>query len=171
MIEIELGVPDLIDAFYKYLDNAPALFKDGLTRVETEVQAFAIKTMPDATPDNPRPKYPNAPYPLRWKSQKQRRAFFATNGFDGGIPYKRTGAMMQLWFVETEGSLTSGEMDIVNASASATYIIGEDQQPYHEDIGWPNLYEEPEKNKQVQQVSAFASQQVTDLHNEILEAW
>lgn len=31
-------------------------------------------------------------YPVWWESEKQRRAFFATDGFGKGIPYKRTGA-------------------------------------------------------------------------------
>ena len=31
-------------------------------------------------------------YPVTWDSERQRRAFFATNGFGNGIPYKRTGA-------------------------------------------------------------------------------
>ena len=30
-------------------------------------------------------------YPVQWDSEKQRRAFFATNGFGRGIPTKRTG--------------------------------------------------------------------------------
>jgi hypothetical protein len=30
-------------------------------------------------------------YPIRWTSERQRRAFFATNGFGRGIPTKRTG--------------------------------------------------------------------------------
>lgn len=30
-------------------------------------------------------------YPIQWDSEKQRRAFFATNGFGHGIPYNRTG--------------------------------------------------------------------------------
>jgi hypothetical protein len=30
-------------------------------------------------------------YPINWDSEKQRRAFFATNGFGHGIPYVRTG--------------------------------------------------------------------------------
>ena len=29
-------------------------------------------------------------YPIRWDSERQRHAFFATNGFGHGIPYKRT---------------------------------------------------------------------------------
>lgn len=30
-------------------------------------------------------------YPVTWDSARQRRAFFATNGFGHGIPYERTG--------------------------------------------------------------------------------
>ena len=31
-------------------------------------------------------------YPVRWDSEKQRRAYFATNGCGKRIPYRRTGA-------------------------------------------------------------------------------
>lgn len=30
-------------------------------------------------------------YPVNWDSEKQRRAFFATDGFGGGIPHQRSG--------------------------------------------------------------------------------
>lgn len=29
-------------------------------------------------------------YPIQWDSQRQKRAYFATNGFGNGIPYSRT---------------------------------------------------------------------------------
>jgi hypothetical protein len=29
-------------------------------------------------------------YPVQWDSERQKRAFFATNGFGAGIPYQRT---------------------------------------------------------------------------------
>jgi hypothetical protein len=32
-------------------------------------------------------------YPIQWDTERQRRAYFATNGFGAGIPYKRTHAM------------------------------------------------------------------------------
>lgn len=34
---------------------------------------------------------PKTDYPVTWDSEKQRKAFFATNGFGHGIPYERTG--------------------------------------------------------------------------------
>lgn len=41
--------------------------------------------------------YPTIPAgtPFQWSSEKQRRAYFATDGFGGGIPYKRTHELMQ----------------------------------------------------------------------------
>jgi len=36
-------------------------------------------------------------YPVQWDSAKQRRAFFATNGFGRGIPTKRTGKTNSAW--------------------------------------------------------------------------
>lgn len=32
-------------------------------------------------------------YPIQWDSERQKRAYFASNGFGAGIPYKRTHAM------------------------------------------------------------------------------
>ena len=36
-------------------------------------------------------------YPVQWDSEKQRRAFFATDGFGAGIPYRRTDAYVNGW--------------------------------------------------------------------------
>jgi hypothetical protein len=42
-------------------------------------------------------------YGVQWDSEKQRRAFFATNGFGAGIPYKRTGRYAQSFRVTKTG--------------------------------------------------------------------
>lgn len=36
-------------------------------------------------------------YPIKWDSDRQRKAFFASDGFGGGIPHVRTGAYVQGW--------------------------------------------------------------------------
>ena len=36
-------------------------------------------------------------YPVRWDSKKQRRAFFASEGFGRGIPTERSGAYEEAW--------------------------------------------------------------------------
>ncbi len=40
--------------------------------------------------------------PVQWDSEKQRRAFFASDGFGGGIPHNRTGAYQYSWTVDNK---------------------------------------------------------------------
>lgn len=47
----------------------------------------------------PRPRYP-----IQWDSEKQRRAFFATKGFGGGIPSRRSGKYEGSWKVRRNPS-------------------------------------------------------------------
>ena len=42
-------------------------------------------------------------YPVKWDSEKQRRAFFASNGFGRGIPARRTGKYNQAWAIQRLG--------------------------------------------------------------------
>lgn len=81
-------------------------------------------------------------YPIAWKSARQRRAYFATNGFGRGIPYQRTGTTAQGWQVEAErvGDVTA--LAISNRVDHAKYVYGtvQDptlQQPFHAATGWP----------------------------------
>lgn len=80
-------------------------------------------------------------YPIRWKSEKQRKKFFVTNGFGNGIPYVRTGDLAQGWefsqIVLEDGVLVSLE----NPYERAQFVYGafdkpNDQQPFHVDTGW-----------------------------------
>jgi len=42
-------------------------------------------------------------YPIKWDSIRQRKAFFASNGFGGGIPTKRSGRYVKEWqIIKTE---------------------------------------------------------------------
>lgn len=40
---------------------------------------------------------PKPDHPIQWESEKQKRAFFATDGFGGGIPTRRTGRNIRGW--------------------------------------------------------------------------
>ncbi len=42
-------------------------------------------------------------YPVNWDSEKQKQAFFATNGFGHGIPYQRQGNMEKAFEVSQSG--------------------------------------------------------------------
>ena len=81
-------------------------------------------------------------YPIEWTSEKQRRAFFATDGFGKGIPYRRTGKLQDAWVIEVRGNA----IVIENKSAIAKYVIGSlaqnrnqalrFQQQFHANTGW-----------------------------------
>src|SRR3972149_8428153 len=60
-------------------DALPGLINDDLEAV-----------LDEARDEMAQPGSPIA-YPVRWDSEKQRRAYFATDGFGAGIPYSRTG--------------------------------------------------------------------------------
>ena len=71
-------------------------------------------------------------YPINWDSDKQRRAFFATNGFGGGIPHKRTGKTARGWTrQETQRGFT-----VMNKVKGSKYVWGtpggEDQSSIHQ---------------------------------------
>jgi hypothetical protein len=103
-------------------------------------------------------------YPIRWTSERQRRAFFATDGFGRGIPTKRSHAMSQAWqvtinieqitrfqvftnrlisflarFKITEAPTPPPPtiiVDVSNPVSYTRYVEGENQQGFHKDTGW-----------------------------------
>lgn len=77
----------------------------------------------------------DADNPYLWQSEKQRRAFFATDGFGGGIPHERTGETTNAWTLQVKDSnWTSAK--IVNDSPGAYWVQGEGQQRGHKADGW-----------------------------------
>ena len=68
-------------------------------------------------------KQPGSPitYPVQWDSDKQRRAFFATDGFGAGIPTGRSGEVESAW---TLVSLSNG-YEINNSEPYASYVFGD----------------------------------------------
>lgn len=119
---------DVLDAIAKDLPKAPILMRVAMTLKVRELDAQVISKL--------RVEPPKPTYPLRWKSKKQRAAYFATNGFGKGIPYRRTGEMSKRWetvFVQTpEG----GDILVQNDSPYVDFVQGLDQQPFHIDTGW-----------------------------------
>lgn len=59
-------------------------------------------------------------YPIQWDSAKQRRAFFATDGFGRGIPTKRTGQYTGAW----KAIRIQDGAEVSNPLAHARYIGG-----------------------------------------------
>ncbi len=76
----------------------------------------------------------------KWNSDKQRKAFFATNGFGGGIPSKRTGQMKEGWRTSVDPYRTT----IYNRVRHSQFVVGDNQQKGHKADKW----------RQVQQIVA-----------------
>lgn len=78
------------------------------------------------------PPKPN--YPIKWQTIKQRKAYFATNGFGHGIPYKRTHKLSQSW--QTVFRLVSqrqAQWAVFNDNPAAQFVQGPQVQKMHVD--------------------------------------
>jgi len=70
--------------------------------------------------------------PYRWQTEKQRKAYFASNGFGGGIPSRRTGAINAGW----QASKEPYRKTVFNRLNYAKYVMGDRQQTGHLVDGW-----------------------------------
>lgn len=64
---------------------------------------------------------PKPGYPIHWDSERQKRAYFATNGFGAGIPYQRKGTTEAGWVLE---SLDDGYR-LANETTAAFFVYGD----------------------------------------------
>lgn len=82
-------------------------------------------------------------YPIDWQSEKQRKAFFASNGFGGGIPYKRTGGATKEWDVRLVTGDNLIALSVSNPNKYLRYVrgrqggrTGDQVQRMHKATGW-----------------------------------
>lgn len=85
-------------------------------------------------------------YPLPFTTTKQRKAFYASDGFGKGIPYRRTGGTARAWYAEVKNSAGGVRFEVGNRSKHARYLYGGLQrdnalamlkkQPFHTITGW-----------------------------------
>lgn len=75
-------------------------------------------------------------YPIQWQSDKQRAAFFATDGFGHGIPYKRTGKMVAAWRTDITVNDAVIVFSVSNTDPKEKYVTGKRQQRMHAASGW-----------------------------------
>lgn len=118
---------DVLDVLAEQLQKTPVLLETALKR---QAGRFKGRILADLRLEPPPPDYP-----LRWASEKQRRAFFATDGFGRGIGAERTHALSQGWRVDVEGN-NFFALHVYNKEDYATFVVGDDKQPFHIDTGW-----------------------------------
>lgn len=83
--------------------------------------------------------YPEIPSgtPFVWSSDRQRRAYFATNGFGGGIPTRRTGNLMARGVFSVEKKRANIWVHYMNFAPYSQWVIGEGTQIIgHKTRGW-----------------------------------
>jgi hypothetical protein len=107
-----------------------------------EVQPFLLDELSYMPPER---SYP-VDYPISWTSERQRKAYFATDGFGSGIPYTRTGGLVRAWKVRSDTEGNTFKLVVENTIPSAKYVIGtlakvkaaaaKPQQRFHAAQGW-----------------------------------
>ena len=129
MITLKTDIPfDIFDAIQEQAQKLPALVKRGLPRVTRPIDNRMLAELTFEPPVWTRKR--------RWNSLKQMRAFFATNGFGHGIPYKRTGNMVRQWKVKTIFTVDGGVIEASNDSPHVDFVQGDRAQMMHLDSGW-----------------------------------
>ena len=134
MIKIDVTVDtDVLDAISEAAKESPrrmnAAYKKRIKRIRQRIL--------DDLREYPGP----VKYPFRWKSERQRRAYFATDGFGWGIPYVRTNALKDGWTTHIRDQKDGAVFEVENRAPYAIYVMGDWQQPGHLATGWNSAAE------------------------------
>ncbi len=141
---------DALDAIQQAYRQAPALTDrvvkrdvapfvrhqvDKTLRREPGPVVYPIRWTPSRHPGD-RGKRPNT----RWGYySRQKAAFFATNGFGAGIPYRRTHRLIRGWHVVGDYKNGFGGIKVTHDSPTSRFVFGRWQQQYHAITGWPQV--------------------------------
>ena len=132
--QMDVTVPlDILDAIQDTAVSAPGKMRTAYRRAVKRLRTSILRSL------KVEPKKPT--YPLRWKSKKQRAAYFATNGFGHGIPYQRTGKLLNSYDVQLLEDPNGAILRVVNSDPKAEFVIGDFAQPFHLDTGWVQMAE------------------------------
>lgn len=121
---------DITEAYIVHLDRVPALTRGFFNRLAAREGRKLRETL--------RREPPRPTYPLRWKSAKQRRYVMAKLRRENNLPYRRTHVLAQSWDIRVTFNRSGGTISAENPTDYAGFVYGPQQQPFHEDTGWPN---------------------------------
>lgn len=137
---------DILSAYQQAVQQYPRAIQIAFTD-EVAKSADTLRNLLTQTPGKPS-------YPLRWARSRnpqdagkkpntkfgyysrQKAAYFASNGFGAGIPYRRTGKLKRSWQVVANLSVNGGDILVSNTAPYSIYVQGFAQQPFHRDTGW-----------------------------------
>lgn len=107
-----------IAAFNANIDRYPTLLTTAYKRATSRLLSRWLAAL--------RVEPPSAQnfYPIHWKTAKQRRAFFATDGFGQGIPTQRTHELVNAWKGRVDSFENGGDLVVENRSPIAQFPYG-----------------------------------------------
>lgn len=123
---------DINDLILKHMNKVPGLTRGFVTKLVNARRRLILERL-QTEPGPPQ-------YPIRWKSERQRRYVMWLLRALGNLPYVRTHALSQAWVVRVlfNQKDRGGTVEIANPSDVAQFVYGPHQQPYHIDTGWEN---------------------------------
>lgn len=125
--------PGVLDAIRRELADSPRKIGEIAQKVARSRSAQAMLVDLKTEPGKPT-------YPLRWKSERQRRFVMAKLRRENNLPYRRTHDLSRAWrIVALIPELGVAEIILVNDTPYAQFVQGQYQQPYHIDTGWQNV--------------------------------
>jgi hypothetical protein len=89
-----------------------------------KLEAVAKRIEEDLQKPAPKPRYP-----LKWKSEKQRRYVMALLRRTNNLPYQRTGELAKGWRVNVVTAREGGVILAVNNTSYAQFVMGDWKQP------------------------------------------
>lgn len=120
--------------------KAAELKRQGLENLAKEIPVIGAQRIYEAlkrAQDQLKQPGKRVTYPIHWDSERQRRAYFASEGFGRGIPTHRTGAYERGWTIRRNPSSARAQAgySLVNRSPYARYVggsaYGEGQSSIH----------------------------------------
>lgn len=123
-INVELSTGDELTSLVNELNTLETkvlrrISREVLPPIERELQ----RIIADYTPPKP-------DYPIKWKSDRQRKYVMALLRRTNNLPYKRTGLINRSWQIEAGVKGGTVSVSATNTSPYARYVYFPDQQPY-----------------------------------------
>lgn len=140
---------DVFDAMIELAEEIPAMVlayarKDIQKQVDLELLDQNLRLEPPEptyTVDLETGEFKRFPS-MRWTSPLQQRAFFASDGFGGGLPYERSHTLAPAWTSYVVWDRDTIVIGVDNPSPVTPYVYGPWQQIFHADMGWPDAEEQ-----------------------------
>lgn len=138
MIRQTLTTDTTIESDIEWLNSQDEMLYDIGYEIKDEIEPYLIGELSSSV--NP------VKHPIEWTSDRQRRAFYATNGFGGGIPYQRTGTLRESWTLSLIEDGNGFRLVVENSAPQAKFVYGSlaqnrtdalrFQQRFHANTGW-----------------------------------